>query len=97
MYCLYLARSILESGANAPGTPIRYQADFRVSERSSNPNDYSFFNEDLDLVTYPVGKGIIYEMIYRRDRHKREYNRIKKKSEGKKKWKQKENIEIHRD
>ena len=39
----------------------------------------------LDLVTYPVGEGVIYEMIHRRHRHKREHNRIKKKSEGERK------------
>ena len=51
----------------------------------------------LDLVTYPVGKGVIYKMIHRRHYHKREHNRIKKNPRGKEKWKQKENIEIHGD
>ena len=39
----------------------------------------------LDLVTYPVEKGVIYEMIHHRHYHKREHNRIKKKSERERK------------
>ena len=38
----------------------------------------------LDLITYLVREGVIYEMIHRRHHHKREHNCIKKKSEGKK-------------
>ena len=39
----------------------------------------------LDLVTYPIGEGVIYEMIHRRHRHQRENDRNKKKSETEKK------------
>ena len=39
----------------------------------------------LDLVTYPVGEGVVYDMIHCRHRHKRENNRNKKKSESERK------------
>src|SRR5205823_7985081 len=39
----------------------------------------------LDLVTYPIGEGVIYEMIHTRHCHQRENDRNKKKSETKKK------------
>jgi len=39
----------------------------------------------LDLVTYPIGEGVIYEMIHTRHRHQRENDRNKKKSETEKK------------
>jgi hypothetical protein len=35
----------------------------------------------LDLVTYPICEGVIYEMIHRRHRHQRENIRNKRKSE----------------
>ena len=39
----------------------------------------------LDLVTYPIGEGVIYEMIHTRYRHQQENDRNKKKSETEKK------------
>jgi len=39
----------------------------------------------LDLVTYPIGEGVIYKMIHTRHRHQRENDRNKKKSETEKK------------
>ncbi|UZO17223.1 uncharacterized protein OCT59_008584 [Rhizophagus irregularis] len=36
----------------------------------------------LDLDTYPIGEGVIYEMIYQRHRHKRDNLRVKNKSEN---------------
>jgi hypothetical protein len=75
----------LESGANAPGTSIRYRADFRVSKDLVTQTIVPSLMKTLDLVTYPVGKGVIYEMIHHRHRHKREHNRIKKKSERERK------------
>jgi hypothetical protein len=36
----------------------------------------------LDLVTYPIGEGVIYEMIHQRHRHKRDNLRVKNKSEN---------------
>src|SRR6266498_5614930 len=41
----------------------------------------------LDLVTYPIGEGVIYEMIHTRHHHQRENNQNKKKSETEKKGK----------
>ena len=38
----------------------------------------------LDLVTYPVGEGVVYDMIHHRHHHKRENNRNKKIRERKK-------------
>ena len=40
----------------------------------------------LDLVTYPVGESVIYEMLHRRHCHKRnnEHNRKKEENERKK-------------
>ncbi|PKK57929.1 hypothetical protein RhiirC2_720891 [Rhizophagus irregularis] len=35
----------------------------------------------LDLVTYPIGEGVIYDMMHRRHRHQREHARNKKKSQ----------------
>lgn len=35
----------------------------------------------LDLITYPVGEGVIYDIIHRRHRHQRDNNRNKKKSD----------------
>ena len=51
----------------------------------------------LDLVTYPIGEGVIYEMIHTRHRHQRENNRNKKKSETEKREKRKGNTKIHED
>jgi hypothetical protein len=39
----------------------------------------------LDLGTYPVGEGVVYEMIHRRHRHQRDNLRSKNKSESDKK------------
>ena len=39
----------------------------------------------LDLVTYPVGEGVIYDMIHRRHRHRRDNDRNRKKEENEKK------------
>ena len=39
----------------------------------------------LDLVTYPVGEGIIYEMLHRRHRHRRDNERNRKKEENERK------------
>src|SRR6266487_4088964 len=39
----------------------------------------------LDLVTYPIGEGVIYEMIHRRHHHQRENDQNKKKLETEKK------------
>ena len=39
----------------------------------------------LDLDTYPIGEGIVYEMIHQRYRHQRDNLRIKNKLENKKK------------
>ena len=41
--------------------------------------------QTLDLVTYPVGEGVIYDMMHRRHRHRRETNRNKKKLESERK------------
>lgn len=41
--------------------------------------------KSLDLDTYPIGEGVVYEMIYRRHRHKRDNLRIRKKPESEKK------------
>lgn len=35
----------------------------------------------LDLDTYPIGEGVVYEMIHRRHRHQRDNLRNRKKSE----------------
>jgi hypothetical protein len=35
----------------------------------------------IDLVTYPIGEGVIYEMMHKRHRHQRENARNKKKSQ----------------
>lgn len=35
----------------------------------------------IDLDTYPIGEGVIYEIIHRRHRHQRDNDRNKKKSE----------------
>ena len=51
----------------------------------------------LDLVTYPIGEGVIYEMIHTRHRHQRENDRNKKKWKPKKREKRKGNTEIHED
>ena len=39
----------------------------------------------LDLDTYPIGEGVVYEMIHQRHRHQREDLRNKNKSEIEKK------------
>ena len=39
----------------------------------------------LDLVTYPIGEGVIYEMIHMRHHYQQENDRNKKKSETEKK------------
>ena len=39
----------------------------------------------LDLDTYPIGEGVVYEMIHQRHRHQRDDLRIKNKSENEKK------------
>jgi hypothetical protein len=39
----------------------------------------------LDLVTYPIGEGVIYDMIHRRYRHRRDNDRNRKKEENEKK------------
>ena len=39
----------------------------------------------LDLVTYPIGEGVIYDMIHRRHRHRRNNDRNRKKEENEKK------------
>jgi hypothetical protein len=39
----------------------------------------------LDLVTYPIGEGVIYDMIHRRHRHRRDNDRNRKKEENEKK------------
>src|SRR6266498_4454498 len=44
----------------------------------------------LDLVTYPIGEGVIYEMIHMRHHHQRENDRNKKKSETEKERSRKE-------
>ena len=35
----------------------------------------------LDLDTYPIGEGVVYEMLHQRHRHQRDNLRNKKKSE----------------
>src|SRR3990170_5085258 len=37
----------------------------------------------LDLDTYPIGEGVVFEMIHQRHRHQRDNLRIKNKSEKK--------------
>ena len=39
----------------------------------------------LDLDTYPIGEGVVYEMIHQRHRHQRDTLRIKNKPEDEKK------------
>lgn len=39
----------------------------------------------LDLGTYPIGEGVVYEMIHQRHRHQRENLRNKNKPEDEKK------------
>ena len=39
----------------------------------------------LDLDIYPIGKGVMYEMLHQRHRHKRDDLRNKSKPEGEKK------------
>ena len=39
----------------------------------------------LDLDTYPIGEGIVYEMIYQRHRHQRDNFRNQNKPENEKK------------
>ena len=39
----------------------------------------------LDLDTYPIGEGVVYEMIHQRHRHQRDNLRNKNKSENEKK------------
>ena len=39
----------------------------------------------LDLDTYPIGEGVIYEMIHQRHRHQRENLRNKNKSQSERK------------
>jgi len=51
----------------------------------------------LDLVTYPIGEGVIYEMIHTRHRHQRENDQNKKNRKLKKREKRKGNTEIHED
>ena len=51
----------------------------------------------LDLVTYPIGEGVIYEMIHTRHRHQRENDQNKKNRKPKKREKRKGNTEIHED
>ena len=53
--------------------------------------------QTLDLVTYPVGEGVIYDMMHRRHCHRRETNRNKKKSESERKKNTKRNIKTHED
>ena len=38
----------------------------------------------LDLDTYPIGEGVVYEMLHQRHRHKRNDLRNKSKPEGEK-------------
>ena len=51
--------------------------------------------QTLDLVIYPVGEGVIYDMMHRRHHHRRETNRNKKNQRAKEKRVQKGNIETH--
>lgn len=39
----------------------------------------------IDLDTYPIGEGVVYEMIHQRHRNQRDYLRNKKKSEDEQK------------
>src|SRR5215208_1222513 len=39
----------------------------------------------LDLDTYPIGEGVVYEMIHKRHHHQRDNLRIKNKSEDERK------------
>jgi len=39
----------------------------------------------LDLDTYPIGEGVVYEMLHQRHRHQREHLRNKKKPEEERK------------
>jgi len=82
---LYLARSILEFGKDARRKSARYRKNIRGSKRTCNKNDCAEFNETLDLDTYPIGEGVVYEMIHQRHRHQRDDLRIKNKSENEKK------------
>jgi hypothetical protein len=51
----------------------------------------------LDLDTYPIGEGVVYEMIHQRHRHQRDHLRNKMKSEvERKKWEERKHLNSRR-
>ena len=68
-----------------PENQLDIEQTFETQKELVTQTIISVLMKTLDLVTYPVGKGIIYDMIYRRYLHKRENNRNKKKLESEKK------------
>src|SRR4051812_22552102 len=79
---IFLERSILESGKNASGNSIRYRKTFESQKDLVVKTIVPNLMKTLDLDTYPIGEGVIYEMIHQWHRHKRDNLRVKNKSEN---------------